>query len=107
MNHIKTVQKWASEHPDIMEQYTAYAAYSGNQQDMCWLEKTGVPKGNISMQKVSSNPTMTEGNGCYSLEGAVYGVYDKDSNLITHSPVQVRDLLLVKIHNIHKTHRHE
>ena len=35
------------------------------------------------MQKVSSNPTMTEGNGCYSLEGAVYGVYDKDSNLIT------------------------
>lgn len=83
VNHIKTVQKWASEHPDIMEQYTAYAAYSGNQQDMCWLEKTGVPKGNISMQKVSSNPTMTEGNGCYSLEGAVYGVYDKDSNLIT------------------------
>ena len=83
VNHIKTVQKWASEHPDIMEQYTAYAAYSGNKQDMCWLEKTGVPKGNISMQKVSSNPTMTEGNGCYSLEGAVYGVYDKDSNLIT------------------------
>lgn len=83
VNHIKTVQKWASEHPDIMEQYTAYAAYSGNQQDMCWLEKTGVPKGNISMQKVSSNPTMTEGNGCYSLEGAVYGAYDKDSNLIT------------------------
>lgn len=83
VNHIKTVQKWASEHPDIMEQYTAYAAYSGNQQDMCWLEKTGVPKGNISMQKVSSNPTMTDGNGCYSLEGAVYGVYDKDSNLIT------------------------
>lgn len=83
VNHIKTVQKWASENPDIMEQYTAYAAYSGNQQDMCWLEKTGVPKGNISMQKVSSNPTMTEGNGCYSLEGAVYGVYDKDSNLIT------------------------
>lgn len=83
VNHIKTVQKWASEHPDIMEQYTAYAAYSGNQQDMCWLEKTGLPKGNISMQKVSSNPTMTEGNGCYSLEGAVYGVYDKDSNLIT------------------------
>ena len=61
----------------------AYAAYSGNQQDMCWLEKTGVPKGRIGMQKVSSNPTMTEGNGCYSLEGAVYGVYDKDSNLIT------------------------
>lgn len=83
INHIKRVQKWASENPDIMEQYTAYAAYSGNQQDMCWLEKTGVPKGNISMQKVSSNPTMTEGNGCYSLEGAVYGVYDKDSNLIT------------------------
>lgn len=83
INHIKRVQKWASENPDIMEQYTAYAAYSGNQQDMCWLEKTGVPKGRIGMQKVSSNPTMTEGNGCYSLEGAVYGVYDKDSNLIT------------------------
>lgn len=83
INHIKTVQKWASEHQDIMEQYTAYAAYSGNQQDICWMEKTGVPKGKISMQKVSSNPAMTDGNGCYSLEGAVYGIYDKDSNLIS------------------------
>lgn len=83
INHIKTVQKWASEHPDIMEQYTAYVAYSDNQQDICWMEKTGVEKGQISMQKVSANTGITNGNNCYSLAGAVYGVYDKDSNLIT------------------------
>ncbi|MDD3277536.1 MAG: VaFE repeat-containing surface-anchored protein [Lachnospiraceae bacterium] len=31
--------------------------------------------GNIQLTKVSANPSITEGNSCYSLEGAQYGVY--------------------------------
>ncbi len=33
------------------------------------------PTGELSLQKVSGNSTITAGNACYSLEGAVYGVY--------------------------------
>ncbi|MCM1083332.1 MAG: VaFE repeat-containing surface-anchored protein [Clostridium sp.] len=29
----------------------------------------------LAVQKVSANPAVTDGNGCYSLENAVYGVY--------------------------------
>ena len=29
----------------------------------------------IRLVKRSANPSITDGNGCYSLEGAVYGVY--------------------------------
>lgn len=36
---------------------------------------TRVDKGDISLQKESAIPSLTEGNGCYSLENAVYGVY--------------------------------
>ena len=31
--------------------------------------------GDFALQKRSSNPSLSDGNGCYSLEGAVYGVY--------------------------------
>lgn len=34
-----------------------------------------VPYGAVELTKASSNPTVTDGNGCYSVEGAVYGVY--------------------------------
>ena len=35
-----------------------------------------VRKGGISLTKRSSSPAITDGNGCYSLEGAAYGVFD-------------------------------
>lgn len=31
--------------------------------------------GHVSLKKTSANPSLTEGNGCYSLEGATYAVY--------------------------------
>ena len=31
--------------------------------------------GSVALDKVSSSPELTDGNGCYSLEGATYGVY--------------------------------
>ena len=31
--------------------------------------------GHVNLKKTSANPSLTEGNGCYSLEGATYAVY--------------------------------
>jgi TQXA domain-containing protein len=36
---------------------------------------TGIPKGSIALKKESLNPSISNGNGCYSFEGAEYGVY--------------------------------
>lgn len=33
-------------------------------------------KGFLKMKKVSGNPKITDGNACYSLNGAVYGIYE-------------------------------
>ena len=48
-----------------------------------------VHEGRIKVKKVSSNPTITDGNSCYSLEGAIFGVYDAQNNrvaeLVTNS----------------------
>lgn len=38
------------------------------------------PLGDIDLQKASSNPSVSDGNPCYSLAGAVYGVYRSDSD---------------------------
>ncbi len=35
-----------------------------------------VPKGYLNLKKVSANPVLTNGNSCYSLEGAQFGVYE-------------------------------
>ncbi len=37
------------------------------------------PLGTIVLQKSSSNPSVTDGNACYSLEGAVYGIYSDEA----------------------------
>lgn len=46
-------------------------------QDVAFLvyEPPAPPKGKLSLQKTSKNPNLTEGNSCYSLAGAKYGVY--------------------------------
>lgn len=49
----------------------------GKTQDLATWEYN--PKGKLSLEKSSSVTSMTNGNNCYSLNGAVYGVY-KNSN---------------------------
>ncbi|HBL6275302.1 TPA: VaFE repeat-containing surface-anchored protein [Clostridioides difficile] len=52
--------------------------YTGNGQDLgqFWAK---LNVGNAKLQKVSSNTSITNGNDCYSIAGAVYGVFsDKD-----------------------------
>lgn len=49
----------------------------GSTQDLATWEYN--PTGKLSLEKSSAVPSMTDGNSCYSLNGAVYGVY-KNSN---------------------------
>ena len=63
---------WAPEIHENLDRYQVYIAYN-DQQDIVWLEEQ--PKGNVQLQKVSAQIDITERNSCYSLEGAVYGVY--------------------------------
>lgn len=37
------------------------------------------PKGKLTLTKTSKNPSITNNNSCYSLKGAVYGVYSDSS----------------------------
>lgn len=46
---------------------------------------TWTPMGKIELLKVSANPDVTEGNTCYSLKGAVYGVYNSQSDAASNS----------------------
>ena len=54
-----------------------YDTNKGSTQDLATWEYN--PTGTLSLEKSSEIPTMTDGNSCYSLNGAVYGVY-KNSN---------------------------
>ena len=42
-----------------------------------WIEKD--QKGSLNLKKESANPEMTDGNSCYSKEGAIYGVYKEQA----------------------------
>lgn len=49
-------------------------------------EKQPMPaQGNLHLRKRSANPTLTDGNNCYSLEGAEYGLYsDEQCTKLVH-----------------------
>lgn len=59
-----------------MQRYKVYVAYN-SQQDIVWVEEE--EKGSLNLKKESANPEMTDGNSCYSLEGATYGVYKEQA----------------------------
>lgn len=45
----------------------------GSTQDLAYWKYS--PKGQVQIEKLSSNPEITNNNNCYSLAGAVYGIY--------------------------------
>lgn len=69
-----------------MSKYKAYVAYN-DQQDIVWAEY--LPEGYVKLKKTSTNTSITDSNSCYSLAGAVYGVY---SNSACKSTSQVGTL---------------
>lgn len=62
------------------DDYTLYVAMN-DKQDIVWL--SGNPKGDLDLVKSSANEDITNGNDCYSIEGAVYGVYDKNGTEVS------------------------
>nr|WP_305137527.1 VaFE repeat-containing surface-anchored protein [uncultured Schaedlerella sp.] len=58
----------------IFKEYKAYVAYNKDQ-DIVWLEYEGPTDGAVILRKSSSAPHITDGNGCYSLSNARYGIY--------------------------------
>lgn len=60
--------------------FVPYEIYTGSGTQMILsYEYTPPANGYLEIQKSSANTAMTNGNKCYSLEGAVYGIYS-DSN---------------------------
>nr|WP_303182454.1 VaFE repeat-containing surface-anchored protein [Lachnoclostridium phocaeense] len=63
---------WALDAHAAMDEYQVYIAYN-DLQHIVWLEHE--PKGWAQLQKSSADTGLTDGNPCYSLAGAQYGVY--------------------------------
>lgn len=59
-----------------------YQVYvSANQTTLLQVQdEPAIQYGNIQLKKASANPEITNGNSCYSLAGAVYGIYSSRSN---------------------------
>lgn len=55
-----------------LSRFQVYIAYN-DEQDVVWLEE--VPKGTARLKKASACREITDGNLCYSVAGARYGVY--------------------------------
>lgn len=63
---------------DTVDKYNLYLLKCGDgtRQNVCFVRRKPAPKlGYITVKKTSANSSMTNGNGNYSLKGAVYGVY--------------------------------
>lgn len=64
---------------------TRYAAsgtnwYSASSQSACFVPDVWLNVGQIDLLKRSSNPDVSDGNACYDLKGAAYGVYRSSSD---------------------------
>lgn len=53
-----------------------------NSRDQICLMWTYQPTGKVTLTKSSANPALTDGNSCYSLAGAVYGIYGSESDAL-------------------------
>lgn len=49
--------------------------YSASSQSACFVPDVWLNVGQIDLLKKSSNPDVSDGNSCYDLKGAAYGVY--------------------------------
>ena len=76
---LEQIIQWAKDNADVCDLVTVYRIKgNGSYQDIVWPEWK--PLSTVQLQKVSANPTLTNGNADYSLAGAVYEIY-KDSAL--------------------------
>lgn len=71
-----------SELPAPPENFRAFLVPGNGNQTFAgsWYQ---VPNGWIGLQKSSANPSISDGNGNYTLEGAKYGIYKGDKLIQT------------------------
>ena len=67
---------------DVPSSFKVFIAYMSGVQDMIvgYLEAPG----HLNMKKVSNRTSITDGNNCYSLEGAEYTVYDSNGKAVEY-----------------------
>lgn len=65
---------YVSAESTVSSGFTAYLFSTGGTTQMMATWRY-IPTGKLTLTKVSANPTLTEGNSCYSLAGAEFGVY--------------------------------
>lgn len=63
--------------PDSFQAFIGRPSNSSYQVMLLWRTR---PTGKVVLTKSSANPALTDGNRCYSLAGAVYGVYGSESD---------------------------
>lgn len=67
----------------IPKNFLAFKANpTSNSVDQICLMWTYQPTGKVMLTKSSANPALTDGNSCYSLAGAVYGIYGSESDAL-------------------------
>lgn len=71
---------WLGEHED---EYVGHGIYwvNGSHQPVCQFW-TAPATGGIDLTKVSGNPSVTDGNGCYDLAGATYEVRNSAGDVV-------------------------
>ena len=80
----KDAFEWIADNRDEFIGYCTYYTASGSQ-DSALGFKTEPKLGAISMVKHSANDAFTDGNACYSLKGAEYGVFKSSSDAQSHN----------------------
>lgn len=83
INHVKGMIASFDAQPMPPEGFDAFIYNEGRengQQPIMGWDYT--PTGNLEIVKISANPPVTNGNPCYSLEGAVFDVFDSGGQQI-------------------------
>lgn len=78
----KKILNYIASKPTPNYTYYIYSPTSGNTQKIAAIGSEYSINVSITINKASGNPSITDGNSCYSLEGAKYGVYN-GSTLVT------------------------
>lgn len=74
INPNATGRQIAARMGEVPGNFEAFMLYTGEGTQLI-LSFKYTPYGAVELTKLSSNPSVTNGNDCYSVEGAVYGVY--------------------------------
>ena len=74
VNGLKNIVKFWEDWCTVPSSFKAYI-FNPNQKTQTMAFGYYEPTGYASLKKTSANPSITNGNTCYSLEGAEYGIY--------------------------------